>query len=88
MKDDRDSHTQDGLPKKIGRPTAKDTGPMTPAERKRKSREAKRLIGITKEVTLDERIWERLETIYTRQGVTVTECLTDLIKSRNLPRKV
>lgn len=50
-------------------------------------RQRQRRKGVTKQLLLPEKSWDRLEEIARRKDITVTEILNDLIKAYPMPRK-
>lgn len=88
MKDQQDLHTVDALPKKRGRPVKDERyGPMDARTRMALYRQRQRRRGVTKQLLLPEKSWDRIEEIASRKGTSVTEILNDLIKAYPMPRK-
>lgn len=88
MKDDKDTHTVDGIAKKRGRPCkSPERGPMDSATRVALYRARRARKGKTKELTMSAKAWDRIEEIARRKNVTVTEIIQDLVTSYPLPRK-
>lgn len=80
-KDTDDLKTGDFLPKKIGRPSIRESGPMSNAELKRRSRANK------KSVEIMSTHHQRLLMICARTGETPGQCVGRLISDSKLPRK-
>jgi hypothetical protein len=78
-KDDLDQHTDDILPKKIGRPTIKETGPLSSTERSRRLRAKKKAIQITLER------YGKIEEIALRKGIKPQEVIDSMIDRARLP---
>ena len=79
-KDKTDLATVDALPKKIGRPTIKEDGPLSGAERARRSRLGKKSVVITTEARF------HLDEYCKRSGRNHCDVASELLLALKLPR--
>ncbi len=77
MKDDRDTHTMDGLPKKMGRPVLDlDAGPLTPAQKMARYRQGKAVV----QFRLMDKDKNKLMALAKKKGLHRDELLTAWIR--------